>query len=162
MVSNNARDKFNISIVTPEETERPKRSHKTYWDTTPFQGAVRRLQVDPANQRALAFVEKVNSDIQAHNTEKGYYPGRGKFTLRYLQDKYQNKQALRTTYKEMTNPEQKKELAAIFEALCIATQEFCEDHGFPQTWAWQYADIDKEPIWLSDRRAPAYYYYWYR
>lgn len=54
----------------------------------------------------------------------------------------------------MTDPEQKKELAAIFEALCIATQEFCEDHGFPQTWAWQYADIDKEPTWLAEVEKP--------
>ncbi len=98
--------------------------------------------------------KKVNSDIEAHNTEKGYNPGRGKFPLKYLQDKYQNTQALRTTYKDTTDPGQKKELAAIFEALCVATQEFCDEHGFPQTWAWQYADINKEPTWLSEAEEP--------
>jgi hypothetical protein len=153
-VLNDARDKFDLSTVTPEETERPKRSHKTFWDTTPFVGSVRRLQIDPSNQKALAFVEKVNSDIEAHNKEKGYNPGRGKFPLKYLQDKYQSTQALRTTYKDTTDPERKKELAAIFEALCVATQEFCEDHGLPETWAWQYADINKEPPWLSEAEEP--------
>lgn len=153
-ILNNARDKFDLSIVTPEEIERPKKSHKTFWDTTPFIGSVRRLQIDPSNQKALAFVEKVNSDIEAHNKEKGYNPGRGRFPLKYLQDKYQSTQALRTTYKDTTDPERKKELAAIFEALCIATQEFCEDHGLPETWAWQYADINKEPSWLSEGEEP--------
>lgn len=88
--------------------------------------------------------------FEAHNKEKGYNPGRGNFPLKYLQDKYQSTQALRTTYKDTTDPERKKELAAIFEALCVATQEFCEDHGLPETWAWQYADINKEPSWLSE------------
>ncbi len=137
-----------------KKIERPKKSHKTFWDTTPFVGSVRRLQIDPSTQKALAFVEKVNSDIEAHNKEKGYNPGRGRFPLRYLQDKYQSTQALRTTYKDMTDPERKKELAAIFEALCVATQEFCEDHGLPETWAWQYADINKEPSWLSEAEEP--------
>ena len=63
-------------------------------------------------------------------------------------------QALRKTYKDTTDPERKKELAAIFEALCVATQEFCEDHGLPETWAWQYADINKEPLWLSEVEEP--------
>ena len=45
-------------------------------------------------------------------------------------------------------------MAAIFEALCVATQEFCEDHGLPETWAWQYADINKEPSWLSEAEEP--------
>lgn len=154
VVLNNARDKFDLSIVAPEEIERPKKSHKTFWDTTPFVGSVRRLQIDPSNQKALSFVEKVNSDIEAHNKEKGYNPGRGKFPLKYLQDKYQSTQALRKTYKDTTDPERKKELAAIFEALCVATQEFCEDHGLPETWAWQYADINKEPPWLSEAEEP--------
>ena len=154
VVLNNARDKFDLSIVAPEQIERPKKSHKTFWDTTPFVGSVRRLQIDPSNQKALAFVEKVNSDIEAHNKEKGYNPGRGNFPLKYLQDKYQSTQALRTTYKDTADPERKKELAAIFEALCVATQEFCEDHGLPETWAWQYADINKEPSWLSEAEEP--------
>ena len=154
IVLNNARDKFDISVVTPKEIERPKQSHKKYWDTTPFIRSVRRLQIDPSNQKALAFVGKVNSDIEAHNTEKGYNPGRGKFPLKYLQDKCQNTQALRTTYKDTTDPEQKKELAAVFEALCVATQEFCDDHGLLQTWAWEYADINKEPSWLSEAEEP--------
>lgn len=153
-ILNNARDKFDLSIVAPEEIERPKKSHKTFWDTTPFIGSVRRLQIDPSNQKALAFVEKVNSDIEAHNKEKGYNLGRGRFPLKYLQDKYQSTQALRTTYKDTTDPERKKELAAIFEALCVATQEFCEDHGLPETLAWQYADINKEPSWLSEAEEP--------
>ena len=148
---NDARDKFNISFIPPEAaTERPKRSHKVFWDATPFIGSVRRLQIDPSNERAVAFVEKVNSDIEAHNNEKGYNSSRGKFPLKYLQDKYQNTQALRTTYKDTTDPEQKKELAAIFEALCVATQEFCEERASPEAWAWQYADINKEPAWLSE------------
>ena len=45
-------------------------------------------------------------------------------------------------------------MAAIFEALCVATQDFCEDHGLPKTWAWQYADINKEPSWLSEAEEP--------
>ncbi|MCJ1280630.1 Glutamine-rich protein 2 [Puttea exsequens] len=147
-------DKFDLSIVAPEEIERPKKSHKTFWDTTPFVGSVRRLQIDPSNQKALAFVEKVNGDIEAHNKEKDYSPGRGRFPLKYLQDKYQSTQALRTTYKDTTDPERKKELAAIFKALCVATQEFCEDYGLPETWAWQYADINKEPSWLSEAEEP--------
>ena len=149
-VLNDARDKFDLSTVTPEDTERPKKSHKTFWDTTPFVGSIRRLQIDPSNQKALAFVEKVNSDIETLNKDKGYSPGRGKFPLKYLQDKYQNTQALRKTYKETTDPEQNKELAAIFQTLCVATQEFCEDRGLPETWAWQFADINKEPAWLSE------------
>lgn len=84
IVVNNARDKLNISVVISDEKERPKKLHKTYWDTTPFQRAVRWLQIEPINQRTLAFIEKVNNDIQAHNTEKGYNPGRGKFPLKYL------------------------------------------------------------------------------
>ena len=107
-VLNDARDKFDLSTDTPEEIERPKQSHKNFWDTTPFVGSIRRLQIDPSNQKALAFVEKVNSDIEAHNKEKGYNPGRRKFPLKYLQDKYQNTQALRKTYKDMTDPEQKR------------------------------------------------------
>lgn len=42
-ILNNVRDKFDISIITSNEMERPKRSHKTYWDTTPFQEAIRQL-----------------------------------------------------------------------------------------------------------------------
>ena len=98
----------------------------------------------------------MNSDIEAHSKEKGYNPGRGKFPLKYLQDKYQNTQALRKTYKDTTNPGQKKELAAIFQALCVATQEFCNDRGLPETWAWQYADINKEPAWLSEAEEPEF------
>ena len=45
-------------------------------------------------------------------------------------------------------------MAAIFEALCVATQDFCEDHGLPKTWAWQYADINQEPSWLSEAEEP--------
>ena len=45
-------------------------------------------------------------------------------------------------------------MAAIFEALCVATQDFCENHGLPKTWAWQYADINKEPSWLSEAEEP--------
>ena len=107
-VLNDARDKFDLSTDTPEEIERPKQPHKKFWDTTPFVGSIRRLQIEPSNQKALALVEKVNSDIEAHNKEKGYNPGRGKFPLKYLQDKYQNTQALRKTYKDTTDPEQKK------------------------------------------------------
>ena len=146
-----ARNKFQISVITPEEIERPKKSHKIFWDSTPFQGAVSRLQIDPTNQRAIAFVEKANNDIQAHKSAENYNLGRGKFPLKYLQDKYKSTQALRKTHNEKTAPEEKKEeLAAVFETHCIATQEFCEEHGFPQTWAWQYADITKEPPWLSE------------
>ena len=41
-------------------------------------------------------------------------------------------------------------MAAIFQTLCLATQEFCEDRGLLETWVWQLADIDKEPAWLSE------------
>ncbi len=88
VILNNARDKFDPSIVAPEAIERPKKSHKTYWDTTPFVGSVRRLQIDPSNQKALAFVEKVNSDLETHNKEKGYKVDRGEFPVKYLRDKY--------------------------------------------------------------------------
>ncbi|KAL9125159.1 MAG: hypothetical protein Q9217_005591 [Psora testacea] len=132
-ILNNARDKFDISIITPEvATERPKRSHKTYWDSTPFIATVRRLQIDPSNEKAIAFIETVNRDIEIHN------------------DKYQSTQVLRTTHKNATDPEQKKELTAVFKALCIATQEFCKERGFPETWAWQYENINEEPAWLSE------------
>ncbi|KAL8823040.1 MAG: hypothetical protein Q9191_006240 [Dirinaria sp. TL-2023a] len=143
-ILNEARDKFDLSTDTSEEIERLKQSHKRFWNTTPFVESIRRLQIESFNQKALAFVKKMNSDIEAHNKEKGYNPGRGKFPLKYLQDKYQNTQALRKTYKDTTDPEQKKELAAIFQTLCVATQEFCNDRGLSDTWAWQYADITKE------------------
>ena len=83
-------------------------------------GSIRRLQIDPSNQKAVTFLEKVNSDIEAHNTEKGYNLSCGNFPLKYLQDKYQNTYVLRIIYKNTTDPEQKEELAAIFEALCVA------------------------------------------
>ncbi len=88
VVLNNARDKFDPSIVAPEEIERPKKSHKIYWDITPFVGSVRRLQIDPSNQKALAFIEKVNSDLETYNKEKGYKVDRGEFPVKYLRDKY--------------------------------------------------------------------------
>ena len=48
-VWNDARDKFDLSTVTPEETERPKRSHKTFSETTLFISNIRRLQINPSN-----------------------------------------------------------------------------------------------------------------
>ena len=48
-VLNDARDKFDLSTDTPEEIETPKQSHKKFWDTTPFVGSIRRLQIDPSN-----------------------------------------------------------------------------------------------------------------
>ena len=58
------------------------------------------------------------------------------------------------TYQNTINPEQKKKLTAIFETLCVATQEFCEERAFSETWAWQYADINKKPAWLSEVEKP--------
>ncbi len=149
-VLNNARDKFDISIDTSEVTERSKRSHKRYWKTTLFQEAVRRLQIDFSNQRAIDFIEKINSDIEVYNIEKSYNSRSEKFPLKYLQDKYQNTQALRTTYKDTIDSEQKKKLVVIFEILCVATQEFCKKREFSNIWAWSYADINKKSAWLSE------------
>jgi len=84
VVLNNARDKFDLSIIAPEETERSKKLQKTFWDTIFFVESVRRLQIDLFNQKALSFVEKVNSNIEVYNKEKGYNPDRGKFPLKYL------------------------------------------------------------------------------
>lgn len=50
----------------------------------------------------------------------------------------------------MIDSEWKKKLVVIFEALCVATQEFCEDHDLPEIWIWQYVDINKKPSWLSE------------
>ena len=61
-----------------------------------------------SNQKALTFIQKVNSDIEAHNKEKDYSADRGKFPLKYLQDKYKDTQTLRKTYKDTNNPEKKK------------------------------------------------------
>ena len=38
--------------------------------------------------------------------------------------------------------------------LSVSTWEFCEDHGLPETWAWQYAHISKEPSWISEAEEP--------
>lgn len=149
-VLNNARDKFDISLDTSEITERSKRSHKRYWETTLSQEAVRRLQIDFSNQRAIAFIENVNSNIEVYNIEKNYNLHCEKFSLKYLQDKYQNTQALRTIYKDTIDSEQKKKLVAIFEILCVATQQFCEKRDFSQIWAWQYVDINEKSAWLSE------------
>ena len=150
IVLNDARDKFDLSIVTPEEIGRPKDSHKIFWDTSPFVGSVQHLHIDPSSQKARGFIQKVNSDIEAHNRERNYSANLGKFPLKYLQDKYKDTQTLRKTYKDTNNPEKKNELAAIFQALCVATQEFCDDRGLPKAWAWPDADVDKEPAWLSE------------
>jgi len=48
------------------------------------------------------------------------------------------------TYQNTIDSEQKKKLTVIFETLCVATQEFCEERVFSETWAWQYADINKK------------------
>ena len=86
IISKNARDKFDPSMVAPEEIERPKKSYKLYWDTTPFVVSVRQLKIDLSNQKALAVVEKFNSDIKAHNDDQAYNPGRGTFPLKHVQD----------------------------------------------------------------------------
>ena len=72
------------------------------------------MQIESFNQKALAFIKKINNDIEAYNKEKDYNSDREKFSLKYLQDKYQITQALRKTYKNTIDSKQKKELAAVF------------------------------------------------
>lgn len=87
----------------------------------------------------------VNSSIEKHNKEKNYSLNLGTFPLKYFQDKYQDAQALRKTFKETSDLERKKELGANFKKIYDATQEFCNERHLPKTWAWEYADINEEP-----------------
>ena len=149
LVLNDARHTYNIPEFPDVGNPIPKRSHATFWNAGPIHGAVRRLQIQPSHPQALAMLTHMNSDIAALNRRKNYDQICGQFPIQYLLQYYEMAQDFRKTYRESSDSDRKKEIAVLFENVYEATVDFCKDHRFPDWWAWQYADITKEPRWLS-------------
>ncbi|MCJ1355981.1 MAG: hypothetical protein MMC33_005975 [Icmadophila ericetorum] len=141
-----ARDRFKVPTVIPEKMVRPKQSHQTrYWSVQSFQRAVPDLHLNPDDPDALGIIHKWNEAVENYNKERGYDLKAGLFPLRYLQQEFRTICDLRKTYREETEDQTKKDLAAVFKSYAISTQEFCRERGLPESWAWQTTDINGEP-----------------